>query len=65
MANSPSKDKQAVTMRLRKDLVSDVQRAAAERKETMTAFVVDALEDALSKHRAEASPDDGCIATSG
>jgi hypothetical protein len=44
MANQPHPDRKAVTWRLHRDLVAAVQVAAAQRGETVLAFVTRALQ---------------------
>lgn len=49
MANQPHPDKQAVTFRLHRDLVTAVRAAAKARGETVLAFVTRALERELER----------------
>jgi predicted transcriptional regulator len=50
MANQPHPSKQAVTLRLRRDLVAKVQATATTNGETMLALVTRALEREVDLH---------------
>lgn len=57
MANMPHPSRQAVTWRLRRDLVGAVRQAAAQRGETVLAFVTRALTREVERTTAVAVPD--------
>jgi predicted DNA binding CopG/RHH family protein len=56
MANQPAAWRQAVTWRLARDLVEQVKARAADRGETVLAFVTRALKRELEEVRRETPP---------